>query len=179
MKTINIILCALFAALTAVLSQIVIPIGPVPINLATFAVFCAGTLLGAKLGCISQVVYVLLGAVGVPVFTMFRGGLGILTGPTGGYIAGYVLAAWLVGFIVDRYAGKIYIFVLAMLAGFATYMIMGTCWFMFSAKTSLMEALMVCVVPFLPGDALKMVLAVTLTYRLRPMLQRWTNINER
>ena len=172
MTTIECTTCALFAALTAVLSQIAVPIGPVPINLATFSVFLAGALLGAKLGAVSQAVYVLLGAVGVPVFSMFRGGPGILFGPTGGYIAGYVLAAWLVGLITERYGNKAAVLALAMLAGFFSYMTTGTCWYMFVTKSGLAEALMVCVVPFLPGDALKMVLAAVLARGLKPVLQR-------
>lgn len=172
MRTIELITCALFAALTAVCSQIAVPIGPVPINLATFSVFFAGALLGAKLGGLSQVVYVLLGAVGVPVFSMFRGGPGVLLGPTGGYIAGYVLAAWLVGFISERYGNRLPILALAMLAGFFTYMTTGTFWYMFSTNSGFGEACMVCVVPFIPGDILKMVLAATLARSLKPVLQR-------
>lgn len=171
MKTIDLCTCALFAALTAVLAQISIPIGPVPITLGTFSVFFAGALLGAKLGAISQAVYVLTGAIGVPMFAMFKGGFGVLLGPTGGYIAGYILAAWVVGFIAEKFGNKIYVLALAMLAGFFAYMTTGTCWFMFSTKTGFVEALMICVVPFLLGDALKMILAITLAHRLRPILQ--------
>ncbi|MCM1568556.1 MAG: biotin transporter BioY [Roseburia sp.] len=169
-NTVELCICALFAALTAVLSQIAIPIGPVPINLATFSVFLSGALLGAKSGAVSQAVYVLLGAVGLPVFSSFRGGVGVLLGPTGGYIAGYILAAWLVGWIAKRYGNRIYILGLAMFAGFLAYMTAGTGWYMFSTQTGFTEAFMICVFPFLPGDLLKMVLAAVLSYRLRPVL---------
>lgn len=171
MKTNELSICALFAALTAVLSQVAVPIGPVPINLATFSVFCAGAVLGAKLGAVSQAVYVLAGAVGVPVFSMFRGGPGVLFGATGGYIAGYVLAAWIVGLITERCGNRVYILASAMLAGFLAYMTTGTCWFMFVTKSGLPQALAACVIPFLPGDALKMILAAVLVRRLRPVLQ--------
>lgn len=171
-KTMEVSICAFFAALTAVLSQIAIPIGPVPINLATFSVLLAGALLGAKWGAASQAVYVLLGAVGVPVFAMFKGGPGVLFGPTGGYIAGYILAAWLVGLLCERFGNKIYLLALAMLAGFFSYMAVGTCWYMFSMKTGLAAALMACVVPFLLGDALKMALAAALARVLRPVLHK-------
>lgn len=171
MKTFNLCIAALFAALTAVLTQLAIPIGPVPITLGTFSVFLAGALLGAELGVISQAVYVLLGVVGVPVFSGFKGGFGVLIGPTGGYIAGYILAAWLVGYITKRHGNKIYILILAMLAGYFAYTTAGTCWYMFSIKTGFIEALMVCVVPFILGDALKIVLAATLAYQLRPILK--------
>lgn len=171
MKTNELSICALFAALTAVLSQIAIPLEPVMINLATFSVFLAGALLGAKLGAISQGVYVLMGAVGIPVFSMFRGGPGVLFGPTGGYIAGYILAAGLIGFIIEQYGNKLCVLLLAMFAGFLTYMTAGTCWYMFITQSDLKTALMVCVVPFLLGDALKLIVAALVAYRLRAMVQ--------
>lgn len=164
-------MCALFAALTAILSQLAIPIGPVPINLASFSVFCAGAILGPKLGALSQAAYVLLGIAGVPVFSLFRGGPGILMGPTGGYIAGYVLAAWLVGLLAERRKNKALQMALAMLPGFFVYMVTGIGWYMLSTKTGLWEALLVCAVPFLLGDFIKIILAALVSCRLRPILQ--------
>ena len=172
MKTIHLILCALFAALTAVLTQISVPVGAVPFNLATFSVLCAGALLGAKLGAISQIVYVLLGLVGAPVFSGFRGGPQVLSGPTGGYIVGYVLAAFVVGLVVERSKHSVFTLTLALIAGFFAYMIPGTLWFMYSTRSALIAALMTCVVPFLIGDAIKIALATTIAYRLRPMLEK-------
>lgn len=168
------VLCAFFAAITAVLSQIVIPIGPVPINLATFAVFCAGALLGAKYGACSLVIYAVLGAVGVPVFAMFRGGLGTLAGPTGGYIIGYIPAAFITGFIVERINrnNKVMLYSVAMLAGMLTYFIFGTAWFMISTNTGLWSALTICVLPFIPGDLLKIVLASVISRILRPVIMK-------
>jgi biotin transport system substrate-specific component len=173
-KTLKMMLCAMFAAITAVLSQIVIPIGPVPINLATFAVFCAGTLLGSKLGALSLATWAVLGAAGVPVFAMFRGGVGALVGPTGGYIIGYIPAAFITGLLTERFTGggKVYMYPFAMSAGMLTYFALGTAWFVFSTGTGLWEALMLCVIPFLPGEVLKMAAATLLTKRLRPVLLR-------
>lgn len=164
-------MCALFAALTAILSQIALPLGAVPINLASFSVFCAGALLGAKLGALSQAVYVLLGIVGVPVFSLFRSGPGILLGPTGGYIIGYILAAWLVGLLAERQKNKALQLALAMLPGFAAYMITGLGWYLLSTKTGFGEALLICIVPFLAGDSIKLILAAFICCRLRPILQ--------
>ncbi|MEG2144157.1 MAG: biotin transporter BioY, partial [Oscillospiraceae bacterium] len=90
LKIRRLILCALFAALTGVCSQILIPLPMIPINLALFSVHVAGVLLGAKYGSLSMLVYVLLGALGAPVFAGFKGGFGILFGKTGGYIIGYI-----------------------------------------------------------------------------------------
>lgn len=171
-KTRNLVLCALFAALTAALSQIAIPIQPVPINLATFAVFLAGSILGAKRGAVSQAVYVLLGAVGLPVFSSFTGGVGILFGPTGGYIFGYIAAAWLVGMLASRCKGKIYWYGLSMVGGLVLCYLLGTAWFMVVTHTGLVESLMMCVVPFLPGDAAKIVVAALLAPVLHKALTR-------
>jgi biotin transport system substrate-specific component len=174
MQAKKMMLCALFAALTAVVSQVVVPIGPVPISLGTFAVFCAGALLGSKLGAVSLMVYALLGAAGAPVFAMFRGGLGALAGPTGGYIVGYIPAAFLTGLLVEKTNknNKIHLYLTAMLAGMLTYFSLGTAWFAASTDTGFAEALMICVVPFLPGDFLKITAAALLAKRLRPLLHR-------
>ena len=104
-RTANLALCGLFAAITAVCSYVSIPLGftPVPVNLATLAVFLAGGILGSRYGTISLAVYTLLGAAGIPVFSEFRGGLGVLAGPTGGYIIGYIAAAFLTGLIVEKF----------------------------------------------------------------------------
>ncbi|WP_027400226.1 biotin transporter BioY [Anaerovorax odorimutans] len=179
-RTFPIILCALFAALTAVCSAISIPIPftPIPINLATLSIFLAGGLLGAKWGTISQVVYVLLGAIGLPVFHNFTGGFGIIAGPTGGYIVGYIAAAFLIGYLTDKFifskdnkTSAIYVkLILSMVAGGILCYTLGTIWFMKLTGTSLIPALLSCVIPFLPGDLIKILIASFLTKRLKNFL---------
>ena len=171
MKTKNLVLCAVFAALTAVLAQVVIPIGLVPINLAHVSVFLAAGLLGAKYGALSQLVYLLLGVAGVPVFSKFGAGLGVLTGPTGGFLIGYVLCAFVTGLLAEKGGMGIRALVLAMLAGWLVTYIPGILWFMFQQKTDAAAALSACVLPFLPGDALKTVLCLFLIPRLRKALR--------
>lgn len=173
-KIYNMALCGLFAAITAVLSQIAIPIGPVPINLATFAVFCAGALLGSKLGSISLIVWAILGAFGVPVFSMFRGGLGTLLGPTGGYIIGYIPAAFVIGLVIEKFTklNKFCTYLIAMFIGMCIYFFLGTLWYMFSTKSALWSALTVCVFPFLIGDFLKLFVATLISQKLRPLLNK-------
>lgn len=173
-RTQKLILCALFAAMTAVLSQIAIPIGPVPVNLATFAVYCAGAILGAKMGAVSMAVWALLGVVGIPVFTMFRSGPGTLLGPTGGFILGYVVAAFLIGLVVEKgnKHNRFFPYPLAMLLGAAAFFLLGTGWFMISTHAGIAEALSLCVLPFIPGDLVKIVLATVLAHRLRPLLSK-------
>ena len=168
----QIVICALFAAMTAIFSQIAIPIGPVPLNLATFAVFCAGALLGPKLGALSLGIWALMGAAGVPVFAMFRGGLSVLARPTGGYILGYIPAAFITGLLIEKInkTNKIFLHGVAMLAGMFTYFALGTLWFVLSTNTGFAEAMTICVIPFLPGDFIKLAVAATLAHRLRPVL---------
>lgn len=190
-KTTALVLCGVFAALMAICSFITIPLGftPIPVNLATLGVFLTGGILGKKYGSISLIVYILLGAIGVPVFAGFKGGLGVLAGPTGGYIIGYLAAAFLTGLLIEivfhktaasgqnadtgrarsgglRFAGSI----LAMIAGLAACYALGTAWFMISTGTGLGAAMISCVIPFLPGDAVKILAASLLVLKLRPAL---------
>ena len=97
-------LSALLCALCAVLSQIQIPLPPVPISLSLLAVHRCGALLGSRWGAAAVGCYVALGAVGVPVYAGFAGGVSVLFGPTGGFLFGYILCAWLVGQLVSRFA---------------------------------------------------------------------------
>ena len=164
--------CAVFAALTAVLSQLSVPIGPVPINLATFSVFLAGGILGASGGLLSQLVYLILGAVGLPVFAGFRGGVGALAGPTGGYLAGYAAAAWLVGQAAEKFCRKPRVLAGSMAAGLAVCYFLGTGWFMIVTGRGLWDSLALCVFPFLLGDALKIAVATALAARLGVVYDR-------
>lgn len=163
--TFEIVLCGLFAALTAVMSQLSLPVGPVPINLATLSVLLAGGILGAKYGTVSQAVFVLLGVFGLPVFAGLKGGAGVLAGPTGGYLLGYIAAAWVVG-LFSRKSGPA-VRAGSMALGTAVCYILGTAWFMFSTKTALLAALSLCVFPFLIGDAAKIAAAAFLVPKLR------------
>ena len=158
---------AMFAALTAVCSQIAIPLPwGVPLNLATLSVFLSGALLGAKWGFVSQLVFVLTGAVGVPVFSGFRGGLGALTGPTGGYLLGYLLAALLVGLLVQLRPHSKWMLPVSMVCGLAVCYALGTAWFMMLTHTGLLAALSKCVLFYLPGDAAKIAAASLITARI-------------
>ena len=177
------LLCALFAALTAVCSQIMIPLPftPVPINLAYLAVIVCGGVLGTKKGALAMLVYVLLGAVGVPVFVGFNGGLGALAGPTGGYIVGYIAMAAMCG--VLKFGGnsgqqntalRIGMSVLKGVPVIFTGYAFGTAWFMISMGTDLASALLLCVVPFFAGDVVKIIAAAGITQALRRALPSYT-----
>ncbi|MGI6727278.1 MAG: biotin transporter BioY [Anaerovoracaceae bacterium] len=170
-KTNKLILCAFFAALTAVCTMITIPLpfSPVPINLAILSVLLAGSLLGAKAGTLSQFVYVCLGAIGLPIFSNFSGGPSVLVGPTGGYIVGYIVTAFIVGTFSDKSAQKKLSMIWGFLIGLIACYIMGTLWFMFIMKTNLWPTLMMCVIPFIPGDGFKILLAFLLTKKLKSL----------
>ncbi|SCY73822.1 biotin transporter BioY [Alkaliphilus peptidifermentans] len=106
MNTKNMILVSFFATITAICSQIAIPLPtPVPFTLQIFAVCLSGAVLGSKLGGMSQLVYLLLGAMGLPVFANMYGGLSVLVGPTGGFLLAFPLAAALIGFMQERRQG--------------------------------------------------------------------------
>ena len=167
----NLVLAALLTALTTVCSQIQIPLPMVPINLALFAVHLAGALLGAKWGALSMTAYALLGVVGAPVFSGFSSGPAVLFGKTGGYILGYILCALLVGLISRRIGYTARGLVIAMVAGVAACYVFGTIWFMVITEMNLQMSLTYCVLPFLPGDAVKIALATFLALRLRKPLQ--------
>ena len=157
----DLVLTALFAALTAVLAQIQLPIGPVPFNLAVFGAFLAGMLLAPAWAAASMGVYMLLGAVGIPVFAGFMGGPAVLLGKTGGYVIGYIFIALATALAVKR-SGKLPVIGAAMLAGLLICYGFGTAWFMAVTGADLVSALGWCVLPFIVPDVCKGVLACVL-----------------
>lgn len=163
----NLVLCAMFAALMSICSQIQIPLPMVPINLALFGAHLCGAILGAKYGTLSLIVYVLMGMVGLPVYAGFSGGVAVLFGKTGGYIIGYVLDAFVVGWLVHRWGKGFVRCCGAMVIGAVVCYIFGTVWFMYVTGLGLWVSLIYCVFPFLAGDAVKIVLAAYLTRRLK------------
>lgn len=155
-------LCALFAALTAICAQVVVPMGPVPVNLALLPVLVCGALLPPGQAVITVLVYLGMGAAGLPVFAGMTGGPGVLLGPTGGYLMGYVLCAAAVAWLVRRGVKRI----LAMAAGVAACYLPGTAWLMAAAGMDLPQAVLSGVAPFIPGDVLKLLFAAYLSKRL-------------
>lgn len=160
------LLCALCCALTAICAQIQIPLPMVPINLSLFAVCFTGALLGAKYAAMSMLAYLLLGAVGVPVFAGMMGGLGVLFGKTGGYLVGYVACALLTGYLCDHMKAGFFRRCIAMGTGILVCYVFGTLWFMLVTGLDLWSSLLYCVLPFLLGDVLKIALAAYLTGRM-------------
>lgn len=164
----------LMAAVICIIAPIslVLPISPVPISLGTFSIFFAIYVLGMKRGTASLALYILLGLVGLPVFSGFTGGVGKLLGPTGGYILGYLFLAVISGYIVDRWrSNRIFCFVGFALGTLFCYMF-GTIWLAFQASISFSQALAAAVLPFIPGDLIKLILAMLLGAQVRKRLAK-------
>ena len=167
-------LIALFTAVIAVCSWISIP-AAVPFTLQTFAVFLATGLLSGKRGTLTVLVYILLGAIGVPVFSGFTGGIGHLLGPTGGYIIGFIFSALVMWFAENRFGKSLKVLAASMVIGLIVCYAFGTAWFMAvytkeTGEIGLMTALGWCVFPYIIPDAVKIALAVILCRRLRPVI---------
>ena len=165
LRTVDIAYIGLFAALIAVCAQIAVPM-TVSFTMQTFAVcLCAG-LLGCKRSTVSVIVYILLGMVGLPIFTGFKSGVAAITGPTGGYIVGFVLTALITGALVQKFGHKFWQLILFMVIGLTVCYAFGTVWFIIAYKATLKAALATCVVPFLLPECGKILLAALLTNRL-------------
>ena len=164
-------LVSIFAALTAVLTQIIIPLPTVPISLGNFAVMLCAAVLPLKLAFVAQTVYLLLGAFGAPVFTYFSGGFQKLAGPTGGYLVGYLALVLAVGLLRRRYPGAgLWGLALIMTVGMALCLALGTLWLALGLGYTARQAFLVGVAPFLAFDLLKAVGAAAIGLRLRTTL---------
>lgn len=161
--TVNMVMMALFAAVTCVLAPLAVPIGPVPISLTNLVIYISLYVLGWKQGTITYIVYLLLGLAGLPVFSGFEGGIGKFAGPTGGYLAGFILMSVICGIFIEKWNGTtplhITLNMVGMILGTAAAYAFGTAWFCISTGTGVMAALTVCVFPFIIGDLIKMVVA--------------------
>lgn len=164
-------LVGVFVALTAVMAQISIPMPlGVPMTMQTFAISLAGLLLGARKGFAAGLVYVLLGAVGAPVFAGFRGGLGALLGPTGGFLLSFPLMAWLIGLGAEKRASRKMAPVWGLLAGTSANYLCGMLLYAALTQNSLGTAFFACVLPFLPTAAVKAAAAWALGVKLKARL---------
>ena len=153
--------CALFAAMMALCAWIGVPLGHTVFTMQTFGVLLALGLLGGKRGTVSILCYLLLGAAGLPVFSGFRGGIGAILGPTGGYLWGF-FATGLVFWLLEKWSRP-----LAMIAGILVCYACGTIWYMTYTGGALAAVLAQTVLPYLIPDAIKLILVLRLTKRLK------------
>ena len=167
-KVTRMVLAAMFAAITAVASQIIFPLGftPVPFSCAMIAIYLCGALLDPRTAFLSQLAYLLAGAAGAPVFSYFSGGLHKLAGPTGGYLFVYPLMALAVSAVTRRWGRGFFKYCAAMTMALALCYAVGTAWFMFVSGTGLAASLVACVAPFVPMDAVKILLSAALASAL-------------
>lgn len=174
-KVLDLVYISIGAALIAICSWISIPTA-VPFTLQTFAVFFVLLLLGGERGTIATLIYILLGAVGVPVFAGFSGGIGVLLGSTGGYIIGFLFMG-LIYIVLTRVFGKsLAVKIIALVLGLAVCYAFGTVWFMYvytrnTGDIGIMAVLSWCVFPFILPDLLKMALAFVIAKRVEPAIK--------
>ena len=167
MSTAQMTVTALMTAITCILAPMAlpIPISPVPISLTNLVIFFMAYILGMKLSVASYVLYLLLGTVGLPVFSGFSGGVGKLLGPTGGYLIGFIFLAAIAGFFVEKFPAKIYMHVVGMIIGIA--------WLAGQLGMSFVAALGVGVIPYLPGDTAKIIIAIIAGPQIRKAVSRF------
>lgn len=174
----NITFIALFTALMCVLSPFSIPMQPVPITLATLVVYIIAGLFDIKFATLPIILYIVIGMIGVPVFSNGQSGISVLMGPTGGFIFGYVLGALAESLLLQFFRNKKWMYPVSMVVATVFIYVFGLIWFMvymnnIGKPRTLEAALMACVVPFLIGDAIKIVAASSLTITLRKYFEKF------
>ena len=174
-KAYDLVLIALFAALMALCAWVTVPYA-VPFTMQTFGVFLALLLLGGKRGTICMAVYLLLGAVGLPVFSGFRGGVGALVGSTGGYLVGFIVSALLMWALSGFARKSRWTLAASMALSLAACYAFGTAWFVIVSvragkAMTVGAALSMCVLPYIVPDAAKLWLACVLARRLRKFVK--------
>ena len=159
-------------AVICILAPFSLPIGPVPISFTNLAIYIALYVLGMKRGTISYLIYLLIGLVGVPVFSGFTGGPQKLFGPTGGYLIGFIFLALIMGFALDHFDRKLVPTIIGMIIGMAVCYAFGTVWLAKLLSLSFKEGLMMGVIPYLPGDAAKIIIAAIVGPKLYGATQK-------
>lgn len=164
----GLVYASMMGAATAVGAYFTIQLPLIPMTLQTLFMALAAMLLGARLGALSQVVYIILGVIGLPVFAGGKAGIGVLIGPTGGFLIGFVVGAYVLGFIIERMErpGPVAIG-LAVVLGFLIVYGLGVAQLSLVAKISISKAIAAGVLPFLVGDAIKAVVAALIGYKVR------------
>lgn len=152
--------------------SIPVPVSPVPLSLTNFVIFLAVYILGTKAGTLSVLIYLALGAAGLPVFSSFSGGLGKIAGPTGGYLAGFLFLALIQGSVMKYFKWQRSAAVVGMILGMVVCYTFGTAWLAWQSGQSFSAALTVGVLPYLPGDALKIAVAASVGPKLRASVCR-------
>lgn len=173
MKHNKIAVTAITAAVICIFSPLSLPMGVIPISLSTFAICLISCITPWKQSVAAVIIYILLGAAGLPVFSGFIGGAQQIAGLTGGFIISYIPCSLIVSFTVNKYPDKKYIYPISMAAGIAVCYLTGAAWYSLQTNTDFASALTVCVLPFIIGDAIKISIASTLGILLRKRLKKY------
>lgn len=170
----TIALIGLMAAVTCIMGPLSIPLpfSPVPISLTNLAIYLTIYVLGMKKGTLSYIIYLLLGFVGLPVFSGFTSGPAKLLGPTGGYLIGFIFLAIICGIFIEKWTTKRLLCFIGMVIGTAVCYLFGTVWLAYQAGMSFYAALAAGVIPFIPGDLVKIVIAMILGTEIRKRLKK-------
>ena len=168
----SICITGIFSAVICVMAPFSVTLSSlVPLSLATFAIYLTSGMLDVVNSVSAVAVYIMLGAVGLPVFSSFTGGIQKLFGVTGGYIIGYIPLALTVSLLL-KYNRKKWMYPLSMVLGTAVLYLVGTVWFVFQTKATWASAAMSCIVPFLPGDAVKIAAASAISIKARKQIEK-------
>ncbi|MBQ8176731.1 MAG: biotin transporter BioY [Oscillospiraceae bacterium] len=166
--------CGLFAALIAVSSWISVPFG-VPFTMQTFGIFCALLILGGKPGTISVAAYVLLGAVGLPVFAGFQGGVGVILSPLGGFIVGFIVMGIIYFLITKHFGQQTRVQITALITGLLVCYFMGAGGYSLFSGADLLTAFKVCTLPFIAPDLIKLWLAAVVAKKVNAANRHCSN----
>lgn len=164
------LIASLFAALIAVSAQIIIPIGLIPFSLQTLMMGLSASLLGHRTGTWSIIIYLLLGLIGLPVFAGGTSGFGVLFGPTGGYLIGFVFASLFISRLQNKTNHQAFPFFLITLLGFLVALAIGSAWFTFSANLTLTQGFTSGFLPFILPETIKAVIVTLLARRMKKHL---------
>lgn len=176
MKAQKIALTGILAAIICMLAPLSFPAGAIPISLATFAIYIIACTTDVKISVSAVIIYILLGAAGLPVFSAFRGGLNMLAGITGGYLIGYIPCALIIGLLTSRFENKKWVYPVSIILGSAVCYATGTLWYMNQTKSTFSSAFVVCVLPFIIGEIIKIPVASVICFTLRKRISRFSKI---
>ena len=171
-NTRNMTTIGLMSALLCIIGpfSIPLPFSPVPIVLSNLMIYISCSILGTKKGTLSVIIYLLIGLVGLPVFSGFTSGLSKIAGPTGGYLIGYIFCAIITGLFVEKFEDKIYMYAIGMILGTLICYAFGTIWLAKQLSLTFMQALFMGVIPYLIGDSLKIMCGTLIGFKIRNKL---------
>ncbi len=173
MKHKNLVLTAIMAAVICIVSPFSLPFGAIPLSFSTFAVILISCISPPKHSVAAVIIYILIGAAGLPVFSGFIGGFQQIAGLTGGYIIGYIPCAFSVSFLTARFERSKLVYPLSMAMGIAACYLCGTAWYSFQTDTKFSASLAVCVLPFIVGDIIKIAAASAIGVILKTRLKKY------